>query len=49
MGKVVDQREFTVPVGAQTFDVTHYAPGVLLVQITTDKHERIVKRAQVIH
>lgn len=49
MGQVVDQREFTTPVGAQTFDVTHYAPGVLLVQITTDKHARIVKRAQVIH
>jgi hypothetical protein len=48
MGRVVDRREFTKPVEKHTFDATRYAPGMVLIQITTDTAKRIVKRAQVI-
>ncbi|MBT1689028.1 MBG domain-containing protein [Dawidia soli] len=47
-GRVVDQRAFSKPAGKHVFDVTRYAPGMLLIQITTDTAERIVKRAQVV-
>ncbi|MCD9017932.1 MBG domain-containing protein [Parachryseolinea silvisoli] len=48
MGRVVDRREFTKPVEKHSFDATRYAPGMVLIQITTDTAKRIVKRAQVI-
>jgi hypothetical protein len=48
LGKPVDQVSFAMPVNRHELQTTAYPPGLLVVMITTDKHTRVVKRAELI-
>jgi hypothetical protein len=49
MGRPVQQVHFDIPVRSYNLDVSHYPTGTLLLQLITNKKERIVRKIQVTH
>jgi hypothetical protein len=48
LGKLVNDVSFATPVDRHELETAAYPAGVLVVMITTDKHNRVVKRAELI-